>query len=292
MAAFRIPLLLASLALGGCASTQHNPKDPFEPFNRGVYQFNDALDRAVVKPAAKGYNAVMPPPAKMMVSNFFSNLNDISVAINDLLQFKIVDAISDGGRLVVNTTVGLFGLVDVASAVGLKKHDEDFGQTLGRWGINSGPYLVIPFFGPSSIRDGVGLYVDSHPRVIQRIKPVDTRNQVFAASIVDKRASLLDKEKVLDTAALDRYSFFRDAYLQRRQSRVYDGDPPREKFNDEEDSAAPDKASFNDSPEDAQPAVTEAAPPAAPLVTASTGPAIPQPPSVRRIWLTQQGSAR
>lgn len=288
----RLFLLLASLVLGGCASTHHNPKDPLEPFNRGVYQFNDAVDKAVIKPAAKGYNAVMPAPGKMMISNFFSNLNDITVAINDLLQFKVVNAISDGGRVVVNSTVGLLGLVDVASAVGLKKHNEDFGQTLGRWGFGSGPYLMIPLLGPSSVRDGVGLYADISADVLQRVKPVDARNQLYATGLVSKRANLLDQEKVLDEAMIDRYSFIRDAYLQRRRSQVYDGDPPREKFDDEEDGAVPDKASYGDSPENAQPAVAGAASVATPVIAASAEPAIPQPPSVHRIWLMQQQSAR
>ena len=287
MSLTRLFLLLVSLALGGCASTHHNPKDPFEPFNRGVYQFNDALDKAIIKPTAKGYNAVMPPPGKMMVSNFFSNLNDVTVAINDLLQFKVVNAISDGGRVVVNSTIGLLGLVDVASAVGLEKHNEDFGQTLGRWGFGSGPYLVIPLFGPSSVRDGVGLYADSRAGVMRRINHVDTRNQLYATELLSKRTSLLDQEKVLDEAMIDPYSFIRDAYLQRRRNQTYDGDPPREKFDDEDNGAAPDKASYDDSPENAQPVVAEAALVAAPVIAASAKPAIPQPPSVHRIWLTQ-----
>jgi phospholipid-binding lipoprotein MlaA len=233
MAATRILLLLACLSLGGCASAPKNPKDPFESFNRGVYQFNDTVDKAVTKPVALSYNAVVPPPLRLMVSNFFSNLNDITVAINNLLQFKFVDALSDGGRVVINTTVGLFGVADVATAVGLKKHDEDFGQTLGRWGVESGPYLMLPFFGPSSIRDGAGLVADGHVNPLWRVEPVDERNQIVATSIVDKRAILLNKEEVLDAAALDRYAFIRDAYMQRRRSLVYDGDPPREKFEDE-----------------------------------------------------------
>lgn len=233
MSAIRIYLLLISMALGGCASTHHNPKDPLESFNRGVYKFNDTVDKYALKPVAEGYNTVVPKPIKLMVFNFFSNLNDITVAINNLLQLKIADAASDCGRVVINSTVGLFGVVDVATPIGLKKHNEDFGQTLGYWGAGSGPYLVLPFLGPSSIRDGIGFAADSTTDVVWRIDPVDVRNGTVATRVVDTRADLLDKEKVLDTAAVDRYSFLRDSYLQRRRSLVYDGDPPREKFEDE-----------------------------------------------------------
>ena len=233
----RLFLLLTSLALGGCASTHHNPKDPFESFNRGMYRFNDELDKAVIKPAAKGYDAVMPTPGKMMVTNFFSNLNDVTVTINDLLQLKIVQTISDSGRILVNTTVGILGFVDVASIVGLEKHKEDFGQTLGRWGFGSGPYLVLPLLGPSSIRDSMGLYADIQAGAMGRIDQVDTRNQLFATELLSTRASLLKKESVLDDAMIDRYSFFRDAYLQQRLNLIYDGNPPREKFDDEEAEA-------------------------------------------------------
>ena len=259
MSVVRLSVLLASLALGGCASSQHNPKDPFEAFNRSMYQFNDTLDKAVVKPAAKGYHAVVPASGRMMVSNFFSNLDDVIVTINDLLQLKIVRAISDSGRIVVNTTVGLFGLADVASHVGLEKHNEDFGQTLGYWGIGSGPYLVLPLFGPSSIRDGAGLLADSLSGAPRRVEPVDARNQLYATSLLDQRANLLDKEEILDEAVIDRYSFIRDGYIQRRRSLIYDGDPPREKFNDEASGDAPDKTSVNDHEKSVPPAVTEAA---------------------------------
>ncbi|MDH4285501.1 MAG: VacJ family lipoprotein [Gallionellaceae bacterium] len=233
MSAIRIFLLLVSLVLGGCASTHHNPKDPLESFNRGMYQFNDTVDKYALKPVAQGYNTAVPRPVKLMISNFFSNLNDITVAINNLLQLKIADAASDCGRVVINSTIGLLGIADVATPIGLKKHNEDFGQTLGYWGVGSGPYLMLPFLGPSSIRDGVGLATDSTTDVVWRIDPVDVRNGTAATRVVDTRADLLDKEKVLDTAAVDRYAFIRDAYLQRRRSLVYDGDPPREKFEDE-----------------------------------------------------------
>lgn len=289
MSAIRLSLLLASLALGGCASPSHNPKDPFESFNRGVYQFNDALDKAVVKPAAKGYDAVMPAPGKMMISNFFSNLDDVSVAINNLLQFKLVRAASDGGRVLVNSTIGLFGLVDVASQVGLEKHNEDFGQTLGYWGVGSGPYLVIPLFGPSSIRDGVGLYADTRSDVLTRVSHVDARNQLYATNLLNKRAGLLDQEKVLDEAMIDGYSFIRDAYLQRRRSLIYDGSPPREKFDDDENDSAPNKTSVNDNTEGTQHAVAEA------VAVAAVAPSVeatePQQ-RVYHIWLAQREGIR
>ena len=232
----RIFLALTVIALAGCASPQvKNPADPLESFNRGVYQFNDTVDKAIAKPVAQGYNAVMPLPGKIMVSNFFSNLDDVIITANDLLQFKFAQAASDGARFLFNSTFGVFGLFDVAHR--LEKHNEDFGQTLGYWGIGSGAYLVLPILGPSSVRDGVGLYMDSRPSRLRHVDHIRTRNQLYLTKAVNRRAQLLDQEKVLDTAALDRYEFIRDAYLLRRQSLVYDGDPPREKYDyDEEDS--------------------------------------------------------
>lgn len=229
----RIYLLLASLALGGCASTQvgHNAKDPLEPINRGVYYFNDKLDKAVIKPVARAYDKVTPEPVQNMVRNFFSNLDDIVVTINDLLQLKFAQAASDSARVVFNSTFGIFGLFNFADH--LEKHNEDFGQTLGYWGIGSGPYIVLPFFGPSNLRDSAGLYVDSMTNPMEEVEPVRTRNQLYAAKIISVRTDLLKREEVLDAAAVDRYAFIRDAYLQRRQSLVYDGDPPREEIDDE-----------------------------------------------------------
>jgi phospholipid-binding lipoprotein MlaA len=237
MITFRLFMPLAILVLSGCASTSayHNPQDPLEPLNRSVYRFNDTVDRAVLKPVAKGYNAVMPTGGKIMVRNFFSNLDDFLVTMNDLLQFKLRQAFSDGGRVLINSTVGAFGLVDVASATGYPKHDEDFGQTLGVWGFGSGPYLVLPIFGPSSFRDGIGLYVDGQESRITNLKDMRTRNQLYLAEGVTTRADLLNQEKMLDQAVLDRYSFIRDAYLMHRQSLVYDGNPPRPKYDDEDD---------------------------------------------------------
>ncbi len=257
----RINVFLVSLVLSGCASTgNNNPKDPFEPFNRGVYKFNDTLDKALVKPVAQAYSAVLPEPAKNMVSNFFSNLDDISVTLNGLLQLKFAQAASDGTRFVFNSTFGIFGLFNFADR--LEKHNEDFGQTLGYWGVGSGPYIVLPFLGPSSVRDGVGAYTDSQTGVIGHINHIPTRNQIYMTKATSIRAGLLKQESVLEeAAAIDRYSFIRDAYLQRRKSLVYDGDPPREKLDDWEGSDNSDESSDNASMEDTQP------PPAAAPVT-------------------------
>ena len=300
-------LFLVSLALGGCASPGHNPKDPFESFNRGVYKFNDTLDKVVVKPVAKGYNTVLPSPVRRGVSNFFSNLNDVTVAVNDLLQLKGKQAISDTGRILVNTTVGLFGLIDVASSVGLAKHNEDFGQTLGYWGIGSGPYLMLPFLGPSSVRDSVGLYADTATSESDRLKHVGVRNEVYATSLLAKRAALLDDEVVLDEAAIDRYSFIRDAYLQHRQNLVYDGNPPREKYDDEDDDSKPvgkpDKNPPSSGMEQTLPAAAEAIPVSSPVATEAlpieppvaeniVPPAQQQAPHVVRLWLPQDSIAR
>lgn len=236
----RIFIALAAVALTGCASTRPlNPVDPFESFNRGVYTFNDTLDKAVLKPVAQGYNKVMPETGKSMVINFFSNLDDVIITANDLLQFKFVQAFSDGMRFVVNSTVGVAGLIDVAS-MNLEKHNEDFGQTLGYWGIKTGPYLVVPILGPSTIRDSLGDIGDSQASLISNTKHVRTRNQLYLAKGIKRRAQLLENESLLDGAVLDRYAFIRDAYLQRRESLVYDGNPPQDLSEDESpDNTAP-----------------------------------------------------
>ena len=291
----RILLVLAALALTGCTSTHaRNPADPLESFNRGVYQFNDAVDKAIAKPVAQGYNAVMPVPGKMMVSNFFSNLDDVIVTLNDLLQFKFAQAASDGARFVFNSTFGVFGLFDVAHR--LEKHNEDFGQTLGYWGIGSGPYIVLPILGPSTVRDGVGLYADSRPSKLRRVDHIRSRNQLYLTKAINRRAQLLDQEKVLDEAALDRYEFIRDAYLLRRQSLVYDGNPPREKYEEEENDFEYRQVPIPNVPSSQQ-NHTPAVPPAdGKLQMASAAITAPETdvirPSVHKVWVAQRTGIR
>lgn len=215
-------------ALGGCATT-HDPRDPLEPINRGVYKFNDAIDTMFLKPAAQVYEGVTPAVARTGVSNVFANINDVVVALNNLLQGKFAEAASDVGRVLINTTAGLFGIFDVATPVGLEKHDEDFGQTLGYWGIGDGPYLVLPIVGPRNLRDTAGLIVDWEVDPVVQIDPSRSRNQVLGLRIVSRRAELLGASQLLSVAALDEYEFVRDAYIQRRHNLIHDGNPPREK---------------------------------------------------------------
>jgi phospholipid-binding lipoprotein MlaA len=211
-------LLLVAAFAGGCASS-NTPGDPLEGFNRAIFGFNEGVDNAILRPVASGYKAVVPEPARDCVGNVFSNINDIFVSVNSLLQGKVGDAVSDACRVVVNTTVGLLGCFDVASKVGLEKHNRDFGQTFGKWGIASGPYLVLPFLGPSSIRDGVGTFIYSYLDPVWA-DHVPTRNVAYSLRAVNRRSELLDATNVLEEAALDKYSFVRDAYLQRRRGMV------------------------------------------------------------------------
>jgi len=221
---------IALLLLGGCATTgSGDPRDPLEPMNRAIYKFNDGFDRALAKPAAELYRAVFPPIVRTGVSNFFSNINDVIVALNNLLQGKVPDAINDVGRIVVNTAFGIFGLIDVATELGIQKNNEDFGQTLGRWGFGDGPYIVLPLLGPSNVRDTFGWVGDIYTSPLVGIDDVRVRNSVIAFRFVTVRADLLEATNILETAALDPYEFVRDAYLQRRRNLVYDGNPPEEK---------------------------------------------------------------
>lgn len=230
MRCLSVLLLVGALGgLGGCATAGGNPDDPLEGYNRAMFGFNDGVDKAIVKPVASGYKKVVPAFARTGVSNFFSNLGDVWIGINNVLQGKLGEGASDFGRFAINTTVGVLGLFDVASDAGLEKHNEDFGQTLGRWGVGSGVYVVLPFLGPSSVRDGFGLLaVDWQGDPVWYVGNVPTRNELYALRLVDTRASLLDASRLMEEAALDRYAYLRGAYLQRRRNLVYDGNPPRE----------------------------------------------------------------
>jgi len=215
----------AVVALTGCATTgPGDPRDPIEGFNRAMFTFNDTLDRVLIKPVAKGYRAIMPAPVDTGITNFFSNLDDIGSAINNLLQFKLKRSASDVGRIVVNSTVGILGFIDVASNINLEKYGEDFGQTFGYWGVGHGPYLVLPFFGPSGVRDGIGLYLDSFTDPVTYVDPVEVKNTLIVLRAIDKRSDLLGASAVVEEAALDKYEFMRDAYIQKRESDINDGD--------------------------------------------------------------------
>ena len=215
------------ILLGGCASTG-SPSDPLEPVNRAIYKFNDGVDGLVIKPAAEFYRAMVPSFVRTGVGNFFSNINDVIVALNNLLQGKIPEAINDLGRILVNTTLGVFGVLDPATELGVEKHNEDFGQTLGYWGLGDGPYLVLPFLGPSSLRDAVGWVGDVYSWPVSYLKPNRDRNALIGLRLVHGRSELLEASQILETAALDPYEFVRDGYLQRRRNQVYDGNPPEE----------------------------------------------------------------
>jgi len=231
-ALYRIALVLilaTTTGLVGCASgPDRDPRDPLEDFNRAAYSFNDLLDRAVMEPLAQGYSSITPDPVNRGVTNFFNNVRDLRSALNNLLQFKIGRAFSDVGRVAVNSTIGILGLMDVASNMNLPRYDEDFGQTLGVWGFGSGPYIVLPFFGPSSGRDAIGVVADWYTDPILYIDDNATRYTLRGLDLVDRRADLLTASRVMQQAALDPYAFIRDAYLQRRQDLVYDGNPPLE----------------------------------------------------------------
>ena len=230
-------LLCVALAAGGCSTTRApsdsggvfsklGQVDPLEPYNRAMFSFNDAVDKAVLKPVAKGYQKVVPETGRTMIGNFFANIGDLWVSLNNLLQGKFSDSVSDLGRVAVNSTAGIFGLFDVATDLGMEKHYTDLGLTLGHWGLESGPYLVLPLLGPSSLRDGVGVVVEYHYDPLQNVDSTGERNNLTALRLIDARAGFLASERVLEAAALDRYLFIRDSYLQRRRYLVKQGKRP------------------------------------------------------------------
>ena len=214
--------------LAGCASNG-DPRDPLEPMNRAIHGFNETVDKAAIKPIAQVYTDVLPGFAQTGIRNFFSNLDDIVVLANNLLQFKLEQASQDVMRVALNSTLGLCGVLDIATEAGLKKHNEDFGQTLGRWGVGTGPYLVLPILGPSNFRDTAGLLVDSaYLDPVYSLQDDGARNGVVFSRLISRRADLLEAKQALDTAALDGYEYSRDFFLERRRALVYDGRPPKE----------------------------------------------------------------
>lgn len=229
MHAIRLALMLSSLATPGLCLAQAETYDPLEPLNRVIYNFNEAVDNAIVLPIAKGYRAITPSFVQTGVRNFFSNLEDVRVMTNNLLQAKLQAGTSDFLRIAINSTFGLLGLLDVASEMGLKKNNEDFGQTLGRWGFGSGPYLVLPLLGPSNFRDSFGSFVDlQYLDPVHHIEDVGPRNRTYALRAISNRSDLIEAKAAVDMAALDGYEFTRDFYLERRRALVYDGRPPRD----------------------------------------------------------------
>ena len=226
-------LMCVGIALmAGCATTQQTERvakiDPFESMNRAVFTFNENADEYVIKPVAEAYQFVLPDFVRTGVTNFFSNIGDVFVAVNNLLQGKPGNAANDIGRFLVNSTIGILGLFDVATDAGLEKNKEDFGQTLGVWGVPSGPYVVLPLFGPSSVRDTAGLALDIKTDFILNSNQLNHDQKVGSTvlRVVNQRANLLNASQLLEDAAFDKYSFLRDSYLQRRRNQVYDGNPP------------------------------------------------------------------
>ena len=225
-------VVLAALATGCATGPYANPKDPLEPMNRSISRFNDTLDDNVLKPVATGYRDYTPDFVQTGVRNVFNNLSDISSTVNNGLQLKGRQTASSFMRVVVNSTFGIYGIFDVATAIKLERYPEDFGQTLGFWGVGSGPYVVLPLLGPSTVRDTAGLPADYALDPVSNLDASTTRSVLQGLRIVDKRANYLAAGVMLDQASIDKYAFLRDAYLQRRRSLIHDGNPPEEEVPD------------------------------------------------------------
>jgi len=228
----KLTILLLTVALStGCASLNGPPAehDPWESYNRAMFSFNDGFYEYVLDPITRGYQAITPDFIETGVSNFFSHIDDVFVMVNDLLQFKFKQFLHDFMRFIYNTFFGIFGLFDVATHMGLPKHNEDFGQTLATWGVGEGPYVVLPFLGPSTLRDTTGLVVDWQYDPINEIKDDQARYATIGLKAIDIRAGLLKAANIVEQASFDKYAFTRDAYLQHRKNLVFDGNPPRQK---------------------------------------------------------------
>jgi phospholipid-binding lipoprotein MlaA len=276
----RVTAALVLAAVAGCATTAgvdpqdrrtSGPKDPYEGFNRKVFSFNDTLDTYALKPVAKAYNAVLPSPVRTGVHNFFGNFSDAWSAVNQLLQGKPGDAGTMTLRVLTNTTIGIAGLFDPATSLGLERKSEDLGQTLGVWGLEPGPYLVLPLFGSSDIRDGVALPADSYVSPALLVSSTWQKVGVDAVGVVDARAGLLGASQMLDELAFDRYTFMRDAYITRRRSLVYDGNPPE--LPDEDDA---DDSKSAPAPAGGAQSATKPALPAAPAASGSQSSITPE----------------
>jgi phospholipid-binding lipoprotein MlaA len=228
--ALRLACAALAMALAGCATVPNpSPDDPFEPWNRAMFDVHEVVDGHVIKPAVQVYVDVTPRPIQQGIHNFFANLDDAISAVNDWLQWKLDKAGNDMGRVMINSFFGLGGIIDVASDLGIERGNEDFGQTFGYWGFPQGPYLFIPVFGPTTVRDGTGTVVRAYVHPLTYIDDVVTRNILIAVLFVDTRAQALTAENLVSQAALDRYTFIRGAYLQRRDYLVRDGQPARPK---------------------------------------------------------------
>jgi phospholipid-binding lipoprotein MlaA len=232
-----VMLTMLALLMAGCASNPANPHDPLERYNRSMYSFNDAVDRAVVRPVAEVYEGVTPQFVRTGVGNFFGNLNDLWIGTNNMLQGKFADGWSDWMRVVFNSTFGLLGVIDIASDMGLTKHDEDFGQTLGVWGVGEGAYVVLPLLGPRTVRDASALPVDFMADTVTHLDHVRTRNSLTGLRLVHGRAQLLGADQALKQGTTDEYAYMRDFYLQQRRYKVLDGNVTieYEDFDDLED---------------------------------------------------------
>ena len=232
-------LIAASLLLQGCASLKGpDPTDPLEPLNRKVTAFNDMADDVVLRPVAVIYGQVLPTVVRKGIGNFFSNQSDVMSFFNSLLQLKLDAASKNAMRVAINTTIGLGGIIDWATEFRIDKHKEDFGQTMAFWGVSSGPYVVLPFFGPSTVRDSMGFAIDTKTDVNQQLKDIGARNTMTILRLTDKRERFLSLSDAVKQASLDPYTFTRDAYLQKRLNDIYDGNPPMlDDFDDPEQPA-------------------------------------------------------
>ena len=259
MNAGRIGLVLAIAAtLSACASSG-NPRDPLEGYNRAMFKFNDKVDEVALKPVATAYKNVLPSFVQTGVSNFFGNLSDVWSAANNLAQGKGEAGLQDIVRVTMNSTFGILGLIDIASQAGVPKHNEDFGQTLGWYGVNPGPYVVLPLLGPSTMRDTVALPADIVGDPWRYKDPSNVRNIGTVTRVIDKRAAYLDATNLMEAAALDRYEFIRDGYLQARESKVFDGDTSRagKKAPNNDSSALDDEDDVKQAPVAAEAAPVE-----------------------------------